>query len=43
LRLSAQLRHMHLIDGRTEQVVPVSQDLSPDSAARHEQRRKVAI
>jgi len=39
LRLSAQLRHMHLIDGRTEQVVPAS----PDSAARNEQRRKVAI
>jgi multiple sugar transport system ATP-binding protein len=39
LRLSAQLRHMHLIDSRTEQVVPAS----PDSAARHEQRRKVAI
>jgi multiple sugar transport system ATP-binding protein len=39
LRLSAQLRHMHLIDGRTEQVVPAS----PDSTARHEERRKVAV
>jgi multiple sugar transport system ATP-binding protein len=39
LRLSAQLRHMHLIDVRTEQVVPAS----PDSTARHEQRRKVAV
>ena len=39
LRLSAQLRHMHLIDGRTDQVVPAS----PDWAARHEQRRKVAV
>jgi multiple sugar transport system ATP-binding protein len=39
LRLSAQLRHMHLIDVGTEQVVPVS----PDRAARHEQRREVAV
>jgi len=39
LRLSAQLRHMHLIDGRTDQVVPAS----TDSAARHEQQRKVAV
>jgi multiple sugar transport system ATP-binding protein len=38
LRLSAQLRHMHLIDGRTERVVPAS----PESTARHEQRRQVA-
>jgi multiple sugar transport system ATP-binding protein len=39
LRLLAQLRHMHLIDGRTEQVVPAP----PDSTAPHEQRRKVAV
>jgi multiple sugar transport system ATP-binding protein len=39
LRLSAQLCHMHLIDSRTEQVVPVS----PDSAARPEHWRKVAV
>jgi len=30
---------MHLIDGRTDQVVPAS----TDSAARHEQQRKVAV
>jgi multiple sugar transport system ATP-binding protein len=39
LRLSAQLRHMHLIDGRTDQVVRASADWT----ARHEQRRKVAV
>jgi multiple sugar transport system ATP-binding protein len=39
LRLSAQLRHMHLIDSGTEQVVPAS----PDSTARNEQRRKIAV
>jgi multiple sugar transport system ATP-binding protein len=39
LRLSAHLRHMHLIDSRTEQVVPVV----PASAAQHEQRQKAAV
>jgi multiple sugar transport system ATP-binding protein len=39
LRLSAQLRHMHLIDSRTEQVVPAL----PHPAAPHEQRQKVAV
>jgi multiple sugar transport system ATP-binding protein len=39
LCLSAQLHHTHLIDVRTEQVVPAS----PDSIARHKQRRKVAV
>jgi multiple sugar transport system ATP-binding protein len=39
LRLSAQLRHMHLIDSRTEQVVP----MLPAWAAPHEQRQKAAV
>jgi multiple sugar transport system ATP-binding protein len=39
LRLSAQLRHMHLIDSRTERVAPAS----PDLTARHEQGRKIAV